>query len=231
MRRILMACFALCVAALPASAQDTHHRHGDPDDHHHGSEHGTGGVDRWLPMLEGDERDRYQKPDHVVGLVAIEPGMTVVDLGAGTGYFMSRLAAAVGPEGRLLALDVDAELVDFMVERAADSGLDQVEARLVAPDDPALEAANADRVLVVNTWHHLPDREVYAGRIAAALRQGGMLVVIEQTMDSPTGPSRSHRLEPEQVIAELEAGGFEARVVPEELPHQYVVIGTMPAGR
>jgi predicted methyltransferase len=197
---------------------------------HHGS-HGTGGVERWLPVLEDADRDRWQRPDEVVELMAIDRGMTVVDLGAGTGYFLSRLDAAVGESGRVLALDVDPELVSFMTDRAVRQGFEAVETREVAPDDPGLGERAVDRVLVVDTWHHLPDRVAYARRLAAALRPAGAVVVVDLELDAPIGPPRDHRLTAAEVIAELEAAGLVARVVDESLPYQYVVIAELPHGR
>ena len=219
------ALFACLVALAPATALSD-----EPPARHGGHAHGgTRGVERWLPVLEDADRDVWQRPGEVVELMAIAPGMTVVDLGAGTGYFLPRLAVAVGEAGRVLALDVDPELVAFMTDRAARDGLVQVEARVVAADDPGLETASVDRVLVVNTWHHLPGRVAYARRLAAGLRTGGAVVVVDLELDAPLGPPRDHRLEAEDVVAELESAGFAARVADESLPYQYVVIGELPS--
>ncbi len=223
MRVALLLC--LIVLASAAAADEPPARHGR---HGHG---GTGGVERWLPVLEDSDRDVWQRPGEVVTLMAIAPGMTVVDLGAGTGYFLARLAAAVGETGRVLALDVDPDLVAYMGDRATREGLAAVEARVVAPDDPGLAPASVDRVLVVDTWHHLPGRVDYARRLAVALRPGGAVVVVDLELDAPMGPPRHHRLEAEEVVAELESAGFTARVVDEALPYQYVVIGELPRGR
>jgi len=218
MRAALLACL-VAIAPATASADEPSTR---LDRHGHGA---TGGVERWLPVLEDSDRDAWQRPDEVVALMAIAPGMTVVDLGAGTGYFLARLATAVGEAGRVLALDVDAELVAFMTDRASREGLATVEARVVAPDDPGLERASVDRVLVVDTWHHLQDRERYARRLAEGLRPGGTVVVVDLELDAPMGPPRQHRLAAEDVVAELESADLTARVVDESLPYQYVVIG------
>jgi SAM-dependent methyltransferase len=196
---------------------------------HSGAEHGhnhdsEGSVERWLPHLEADSRDRWQRPDELIGLLEISPGMVVADLGAGTGYFLPGLSAAVGPEGRVLALDVDRELVEHMVERSRDQGLANVEARVVPFDDPGLDPGSVDRVLIVNTWHHIDGRRAYAGKLAAALADGGRMYVVDFTEESPHGPPNNHRLSAAEVQAELEAGGLTAQVIDEDLPHQYVVV-------
>jgi SAM-dependent methyltransferase len=95
----------------------------------------------------------------------------------------------------------------------------------VAADDPGLADGSVDRLLVVDTWHHLPRRAQYAAAMNRALRPGGFVVVVDFTAESPEGPPAHARLSPATVIAELQAGGFSARTVEESLPLQYVVIG------
>ena len=207
---------------VTATAQEHHEEHQAAVEH---SRREGGSVDRWLPRLEGADRDGWQRPAYVIGLLDISPGMTVADLGTGTGYFVPHLAAAVGENGTVLALDVDAELVDYVAERARSEGFANVDARVIPYDDPGLDSGTVDRVLIVNTWHHIQDRETYAGRLARALKTTGAVYVVDITMDSPEGPPRSHRLPPQKVVDDLTAGGFTVTVLDEELPGQYVVVG------
>jgi ubiquinone/menaquinone biosynthesis C-methylase UbiE len=160
-----------------------------------------------------------------VTLLSLRPGMTVADLGAGTGYFEARLGQAVGDGGRVLALDVEADMVTYLIDRGGREGWRNVAALKVQPDDPGLEAGSVDRVLIVDTWHHLPDRAAYARKLAAALRPGGSVMIVDFTKESQMGPPVHARVVPEQAIEELAAGGLEARMVPETLPEQYVVVG------
>jgi len=237
----LIACAARTpppAAPEPAvAAGDADHQHADHHHHHHHGHGGAGGAapvthrfehaDEWVPVFDSPDRDRWQKPGELVALLAITPGMTVVDLGAGTGYFMPYLTAATGPSGKLLALDVEADMVRYLGERATREGRPNVEARQVAPDDPGLAAASVDRILIVDTWHHIGDRVAYAGRLAAALRPGGSLWVVDFTLDSDIGPPVEHRLAAADVAAELRAAGLEAEVMAaadEPLPNQYVVV-------
>jgi len=182
-------------------------------------------AEQWTKVFDEPGRDAWQKPDEVVGLVAAPPGGVVADLGAGTGYFLGRLARAVGPKGKVIGLDVEPDMVRFMTERAKRDGLSSVEARVVAPDDPRLEPASVDRILVVDTWHHIGGRDRYVPLLARALRAGGALVVVDFTMESRRGPPVRHRIAPEQVVAELTAAGLTATIAAESLPDQYVVRG------
>ena len=167
----------------------------------------------------------WQKPGEVVDLMEIEPGMTAVDLGAGTGYFLAHLSAAVGEGGQVLALDVEANLIRFMEERAEREGWGNVEPRRIPFDDPELADASVDRVLVVNTWHHIGERSAYSAKLLHALKPGGRVYVVDFTRDSPSGPPPEERLEPQQILDELEDGGLEAELLAETLPRQFIVVG------
>src|SRR6185369_2741045 len=165
----------------------------------------------------------------VVNLLDLRPGQVVADIGAGTGYFLSYWSKAVGDQGRVLALDVEPNMVEYMKRRAAKDGWRNVEARVVAPDDPGLAPGTVDRIVVVDTWHHIDDRAAYTGKLLRALRPGGSVVVVDFTLESDLGPPAKHRLPPEQVAKELEAGGLRAQIDrAETLPKQYVVRGTRP---
>lgn len=115
--------------------------------------------------------DAYRQPDRVVGALGIVPGQRVADVGAGTGYLTGRLAAAVGPTGRVVATDIDPKAL------AAIPRAPNIETRLVAPDDPGLETAAYDRILVAEVDQYLADRVDWFHRLAAALAPGGFIAV------------------------------------------------------
>jgi ubiquinone/menaquinone biosynthesis C-methylase UbiE len=218
-----------------ASAEPSHPR-ADPShgDHHHQHAHGKPGyhmdfsaVERFARHFDGAERDIWQKPAEVVRFLELTAGQVVADIGAGTGYFLPHLSKTAGTQGRVLALDVEPNMVEYMNQRSRKSGFANVEARVVAPDDPGLAPASVDHILVVNTWHHVDDRVRYAGKLARALRPAGTLLIVDFTLESDQGPPREHRLSAEQVVKELEGGGFRAEVVRgETLPKQYLVRGS-----
>ncbi len=205
-------------AHTPADVGDHRHHHGD------GMPHRFDGAEAWAKVFDDPARDAWQQPDQVVGLLDLAPGMVVADVGAGTGYFVGRLAGAVGPSGQVIATDVEADMVRYLGERGARDGWTNVRAVQVAGDDPGLTAASVDRILIVDVWHHLGDRPRYAARLAAALRPGARLMVVDFTLDAERGPPRALRLAPEAIIADLTAAGLTAEVVAETLPDQYVVV-------
>jgi ubiquinone/menaquinone biosynthesis C-methylase UbiE len=191
----------------------------------HTTHHSFADAERWSKVFDAEDRAEWQKPDEVVALMEITDGMTVVDLGAGTGYFLGRLSAAVGEGGKVLALDVEPNLIDFMTERGEREGWTHVEPRRIPYDDPQLPDASVDRILVVDTWHHIAERPAYAAKLLKALKPGGGLFVVDLTRESPHGPPVEERLPPEQISKELAEGGFRVEVAEETLPYQFVVVG------
>ena len=186
-------------------------------------------ADQWAKQFDDPARDAWQKPADVVAAMKIQPGMTVADIGAGTGYFEPYLSRAAGPNGTVLALDVEPDMVRYITERATREHLSNVKASQVAIDDPQLPKGKVDRVLIVDTWHHIPSREAYAAKLRDALSAEGSITIVDFTKESPHGPPPQHRLTPEQVIGELRKVGLSAGVAPGvALPDQYVISARLP---
>ncbi len=228
---VLIVSLAACAsspapAAQPVPPAQAAPAPGHPHSHHqmhHRFEH----ADQWAPIFDDPKRDAWQQPDKVVAALALAPGMTVADVGAGTGYFEKRLATAVGDKGAVIAIDIEPDMIRYMGERARRERTPNVEARLATADDPKLAAASVDRILIVDTWHHVGDRVAYGKQLAAALKPGGAVFVVDFTLETAKGPPRHHRLAPAQVIDELAKAGFKAAVVEVGLPDQYVVKATL----
>jgi len=198
-------------------------------EHHHGAQGyhmDFSDVERLARHFDSPDRDAWQKPAEVVRLLDLRPGHVVADIGAGTGYFLPHWSKAVGNRGRVLALDVEPNMVEYMNRRVRQAGWTNVEPRIVKADDPNLSPESVDRIVIVDTWHHIDDRGMYAAKLARALRSSGSLLIVDFTRESDMGPPAEHRLAPEQVVRELESGGLRAQIVQSEtLPKQYVVRG------
>ena len=207
-----------------ASASAAGHAHHHADGYHMDFSE----VQRFARHFDDPSRDAWQRPAEVMSLLQLRAGQVVVDIGAGTGYFLLHLAQAVGPKGRVFALDVEPNMVEYMRRRVLKNGWPQVLPAVIPPDDPKLEPASVDRILIVNTWHHIGQRSDYAAKLARALRRGGSVWVVDFTRESDIGPPADHRLSAEEVVTELEGGGLHATVVSDErLPKQYVVRGSL----
>ena len=207
------------------------HREHDHQGHHGdgkgGMQHSFTGPEQWAKVFDDPARDVWQKPDDVVALMGITSAMTVADLGAGTGYFTGRLAHAAAT-GRVLAVDVEPSMVEYLNARALRDGWRNVTAQLASANDPTLPAAHVDRILIVDVWHHLSERRAYAAKLAQALKPGGAVFVVDFEMDSPMGPGKAHRILPAALAAELQTAGLTTSIATETLPHHYIVVGRKP---
>ncbi len=209
--------------AEPVEAEEHHgEHHGEHRGHH---DHRFDDPERYAERWNDPARDEWQNPRAVVEAMEIEPGMTVADLGAGTGYFIPYLSEAVGPEGTVLAVDIEEAMLGYIEGQATEYGWENVETVQARADDSGLPEGAVDRILTVNTWHHIPNRPSYSAHLLERLTDQGSVWVVDYHVDSPAGPPPEHRLAPEEVIEELEAGGFDAELHPLELPRQFLVVG------
>jgi ubiquinone/menaquinone biosynthesis C-methylase UbiE len=179
--------------------------------HHHHPHHDHD----WRARLDDPHRDEWQRPAEIIAAMQIIPGMTVADVGAGTGYFVPHLISAVGATGRVLALDADPQLLAHLRHRFAGAN--------VEVSGTPLTDASVDRALIVDVWHHLEDRVAYAKKLRRALKPGGRVCIVDAHHDAPEGPPAELRLSAKTVLAELNSSGFDANVVL-RLPKQFVVL-------
>lgn len=197
----------------------------------HAGQHGNpADLARYAAGLEDPSRAAWQKPDEVVRALGLTPGQVACDVGAGPGYFTLRLAAAVGPAGRVYAVDVEPALLAALRDRLVKAGVRNVTPVLSQPDDPLLPAGGCDVVLVVDTYHHFPDGPAYLRRLAAALRPGGRLANVDfHKRETGVGPPVAHRVARERFLADAAAAGYAVVAEPTFLPHQYFVVLAGPA--
>jgi ubiquinone/menaquinone biosynthesis C-methylase UbiE len=182
-------------------------------------------LQRYLESIESPERAEWQKPDEVVRALALAPGGVVCEIGGGPGYFSLRLARAVGPHGRVFAVDADPRMLDLLRTRMREQGVANVTPVLGLPDDPLVPDATFDVVLMVNAFHHVSDRVAYLARIARLLRPDGRFVNIDfHKADLPAGPPPEHKLSREEFLALVPAAGLHVASESDLLPHQYFVV-------
>ena len=197
-----------------------------PAPHGHGH-HGQGfhkrfdGAEGWAKVFDAPDRDAWQKPDTVLDALELTPKSLVADVGAGTGYFSVRLARRV-PEGKVFAVDVEADMVRYLVERARREGLPGLVAIQAEPNDPKIPEP-VDVVLVVDTLHHIDARDAYFVKLRSSLRPGGRVAIVDFTKDATMGPPPAHRLGAEEVVALAARAGL-SKVREVALPQQYVLV-------
>jgi SAM-dependent methyltransferase len=149
------------------------------------------------------KRDAADESGQLVRLLGLEPGMTVADLGAGSGYHTVRLARALGPEGRVLAQDVTPRYLEGLQERVRKEGLGNVTLGLGEPHDPRLPVGSADVALLAHVYHEIAQPFAFLHNLAPALKPGGRLAIVE--LDRPT---REHGTPRDLLRCELAASGY-----------------------
>ena len=175
--------------------------------------------------LEREERDREERTDLLLAALALQPGMVVADIGAGTGYLSRRLAPAVMPGGKVWAVDVQPEMISLLQAGAKRLGLTQIEARLGAVDDVRLPAASVDLAVMVDVYHELAHPYEVMASVLKALKPGGRVVFVEYKAEDPRVPIKPlHKMSEAQIKREATVFALDWERTVSTLPWQHVVV-------
>lgn len=171
------------------------------------------------------QRDSVNEAQQVMDMARIAPGMTVADIGAGEGYYTTRLSERVGPEGRVVAQDIDTEALRLLGLRIERERLDNVSILRGNADDPRLPKASFDRVFLVHMYHEVTEPYAFLWRLRDAMRKGGEIIVVET--DRATD---RHGIPPTLLFCELKAVGYQlgAFVVKPEINGYYARFDLAP---
>ncbi len=178
-----------------------------------------------IASMERAERDTWQKPDRVVKALDLIDGNVVADIGAGTGYFSRPLARAVAPDGSVYAVDVAADILAYLKERADQENLHNIKTIVSRPADPMLPVNSLDMAFFCDTTHHIEHRVDFYRKLFPAVKLHGRMAIIDYPPDSLHAPHRPEQLVPRsQVIAEAEEAGFKFVKDFQFLPYHYFLI-------
>jgi len=156
--------------------------------------------------------DRERRPDVVIATLGLAPGDVVADVGAGTGLLTVHVARAVAPDGRVVATDVDATVLDLLEARMDDAGLTNVQHRVVAPNAPGLEAATYDVILLAQVDHYFDDAATWLRAAVPSLTPGGKIALTNRVHHRARG------------LAAAEAAGLHLIRETMDIPGQYVAV-------
>ena len=216
------------LAALPApggSAPAVAQQVAPPGPHDATARHPFTDLEKWVAIFDDPKRDEWQKPAEVAAALGLRAGDIVADLGAGTGYFSRHLSKAVSPGGIVLAVDTEPKMVAHIGARARRERTANVVPVLAAADDPFLPAGRVDRVLIVDTYHHIDDRLEYFERIKRSLAPGGRVAIVDfHKKPLPVGPPLQHKLAREFVVDEMRQAGWTLAEEKTFLPYQYFLL-------
>ena len=185
-------------------------------------------VEKYIAFLERPDRAIWQKPVQVVRALGLKGTETVVDVGAGSGYFTFRFAQAL-PQGMVIAVDTEAEMIRHIHHRVMSDGIKNIQAVLAKPNDPEINH-DADWVFICDVLHHVPDRSVWLGRVAAEMKPGARLALIEfKEGKLPQGPPESAKIPRAQLITLATRAGltFDGEKI-KILPYQVFLVFRKP---
>jgi SAM-dependent methyltransferase len=210
----LLACAVSAIAAPVRPADSGRDQYQNPRD-----------TAAYIAAQEDPARDAWQKPEQILDALSLRPGQIVCDVGAGPGYFTLRAARRVGESGHVFAVDVEPRILDALRERIDRAKLDNVTPVLGLGGDPLLPSGACDLILVIDVYHHFPDRPAYLRRLVRALRSDGRLAAVDwHKRATPIGPPQEHRVAREEFLADAARAGLRIAAEPTFLPNQYFVI-------
>jgi SAM-dependent methyltransferase len=188
-------------------------------------------TEKYIAFLERPDRASWQKPDEVVKALRLRGTETVADVGAGSGYFTFRLAKAL-PRGKVLASDIDPEMVRHIHHKVMTEKIANVKVTLTDPKDPGVSSA-ADLVFVADVIHHVEGREAWLGKMFSEMKGGAKLVVLEfKEGKLPEGPPESVKISKASLTVLVEGAGFSLKKDdPDLLPYQTFLVFEKPRSR
>jgi arsenite methyltransferase len=214
MRHLLSFALTCCMLSVTVCAAAERQDHRRPVD-----------IKQYIEQLDSEARDQYQKPRQVIDALDLKPGLSVADLGSGSGYFTRRFIEAVTETGKVYAVDVEPEMLKYTEESVVHMYRSYTaEFILARPDNPTIPYESIDLLFLCDTYHHLEERAKYFSDAKSALKPGGRLAIIDFYHDERSGElsfPKQHLVPRETVIAELTKAGY--RLVREHtfLPRQY----------
>ena len=160
---------------------------------------GSREVKQWIETLERPERIAGLKVDEIVAHLGLKPGLVVADIGAGTGVFSRPMAKAVAPGGKVLAVDVDQGLLDYITQRAKQENIANIQPVLGKFEDPNIPAQQVDLAFFHDVLHHIENREAYLRNLVSYLKPDARIALVEMDHNDMQTP---HRDAPEMLLTQ-----------------------------
>lgn len=207
---VMLLVLVACIAPVAGQTPTRHGRLFPPQD---------------LGLLEGPDRDQWQMSGQIMDALGIAEGSVVGDLGVGGGWFTTRLARRVGPNGLVYAEDIQRQMLDATSRRLAREALQNVRTVLGTPLDPRFPSGALDAVLIVNTYHELEDPVTLLRNVASALKPQGRIGLVDFKLDGlGPGPAIEDRVDPAVILRDANAAGLRLLRRETFLPYQFFLV-------
>jgi ubiquinone/menaquinone biosynthesis C-methylase UbiE len=175
--------------------------------------------------LDRKERENEEQPSRMLDVLRIHKGDVVADVGAGSGFLTFRLARSVGPKGKVLAIDIQPEMLALIRQRMKEKSLSNIDVILGAEKDPKLPAKSVDLILMVDVYHEFSYPWEMTEAMVRGLKPGGRLVFVEYRLEDPTVPIKLvHKMTEKQVIKEMAPHPLTWVKTIDILPRQHIII-------
>ena len=176
------------------------------------------------PWLIRETRQQEEHPQKLLKALNLKPGQTAADIGCGNGFYTLRMAEIVGRSGRVLAVDIQPEMLQLLRGRAAEAGIANIDPILGEPGEPKLPPSAVDLILLVDVYHEFSYPERMLQSMHESLKPGGRVAIAEYRLEDPDVPIKLlHKMSKKQVVEEFGANGFKLVEEYDELPWQHLM--------
>lgn len=218
----LLASLFLFLAIISSCKHDKHSHNHNHSGHEFTDKHS---VEELVQRFESPERDSIQQPQKVLAYLGDIEGKTIMDIGAGTGYFSVKFA---DKGANVIAADVSDEFQKFLKRRINENKIRNIELRKTPYDNPLLKNDEVDIAFIANTYHHIENRIAYFSKVKKGLKKDGELVVVDffdiHFPEGVTAPPEGMKVSIDQAVDELKKSGFSSfDVEVNMMPYQYIL--------
>lgn len=176
------------------------------------------------PWLVRESRQREEDCENLLAALKIKPGQTVCDLGCGNGFYTLKLATLVGEEGRVVAVDIQPQMLGMLRAAAESAGIKNIEPVLGTEVDPRLPAKSIDLVLLVDVYHEFAYPAEMLAAIRRSLKPNGRIALAEFREEDATVPIKPlHKMSKRQILKEYQPNGYRLVEVYDDLPWQHLM--------
>ena len=177
-----------------------------------------------IPWLNRPERIQEENPEEMLEQLKVQPGMTVCDMGCGDGYYTIELARRVGPTGKVIAVDIQPEMLQELSRRCEQNNLKNVDMILGLPHDPKLPEGKLDLILMVDVYHEFSNPIEMLESMRNSLKKDGRIALVEFRGEDPQVPIKpEHKMTKKQILKEYEANAFRLVDQYDRLPWQHLM--------
>ena len=177
--------------------------------------------------LDRPERETEEAPSKLIAALKLKPGMVVVDIGAGSGRLSFPMAAKVAPKGRVIAEDIQPEMLDIVRRKARQKGVRNVVPNLGTTSDPRVPSHSADLMIMVDVYHEFDQPYEMVTKMVRGLKKGGRLVFVEYRKEDPSVPIKElHKMSVSQVRKEMSLFPLVYSGTDRTLPRQHIITFT-----